>query len=374
MRLTLLSRDAPPMAGGIADHTGILANRLALAGDEVTLITRAGAGPIEGVEVWSHPDFDRVPSRALAAVLASTKPDAVLWAYNPFSFGRRGLARRAKALAPELRRHMPETRIVILAHELTYPRGVGGAKGRLWRGFQEEALRAVVSSSDAFIVTTPDRMGVAGAKTVCIPVGSNLPDVLVTAQIKADTRRKLGVPEDAFVVVHLGGVGPGRDIATGLDALIDLAPDVHLVLAGDTGPFDFHSSMEARVHAFGREEPEELAQDLAASDIYLHLDPVGPTPGRRTTLVAALQSGLPIIAFEGEQTDSRMVDAGCVRLVPPRDPAALALGIAEMRADASERARLGHNARALFEKEFAWSRITDQVRAVLTGSAADSDT
>lgn len=364
MRLTLLSRDAPPMAGGIADHTAILATNLARRGHAVTLVTREGAGTIEGVDVWTHPRFDAAPPRAIGEVIAATQPDSVLWAYNPFSFGARGLARRAPRIAASLKRQLPGTKMIVFAHELMYPKGVGGLKGWLWWHSQSKAFEAVLKASDAMIVTTPDRLPLAKDKGICIPVGSNLPDLDVPID-RIEIRASLGIQPDRYLVAHLGGVGPGRDLGTALDALHDL-PHVDLLLAGETGEMHIPVSLQDRIHIPGPQPPEDLARELRAADLYVHLDPVGPTPGRRTTLVAALQAGLPIVAFAGEQTDPRLGETGCVRLVPPRDAPALAAQIRELHQNPEEASLMGRNARALHDSEFDWGRITERVESVLS--------
>lgn len=359
MRLTLLSRDAPPHPGGIADHTAQLARHLALAGDVVTVMTRSEADPIEGCALWTHPGFDRMPPLALVDAIAASEPDALIWAYNPFSFGRRGLAFRAEAIAHELQR-LSGVRRVLLAHELAYPSGVHTLKGLLWNRAQEHALTRVLAASDAVIVTTPDRaaqLAERGIAATEIPVGSNLPDLGPPSPVAADP--------NPFVVAHLGGVGPGRDLATLIGAM-RAAADIRVLLAGDTGPLVLPADLDQRIDAPGREDPQTVAERLRAAHLYVHLDPVGPTPGRRTTLVAAMQAGLPIVAFDGDQTDQRLVDVGAVRLVPPGDPLALAGAIEALRADPAERARLGHAARGYHDDVFSWSRITDAVRRVCT--------
>lgn len=363
MRLTILSRDAPPVTGGIADHTAHLARALAARGHEVSLVTGVPADAIDGVHVLASEGFDRIAAGAIATEVASTLPEAVLWAYNPFSYGSRGLARRAIPLARALRSELPYARLVLFAHELWYPPG-RGAIGMVWRSAQRRAGRGVLRIVDAAIVTTDERaeeLDALGHHATMIPVGSNLPD------LPADpaARTRLPIPLDAFVVTHLGGVGPGRDLATGLDGFTRFRvgrADACLVLAGDTGPLP---RLPAGVTATGRRTGADLAVLLRASDIYLHLDPVGPTPGRRTTLVAALQAGLPVLAFDGEQTEAWF--RGNARLVKPGDPEALAAAMRELASDPDMRARLGQASRERYEADFTWTRISERVEAVCTG-------
>jgi glycosyltransferase involved in cell wall biosynthesis len=358
MRLTILSRDLPPHVGGIADHTANLAHWLARAGDTVTIVTRQGADEVEGCTVWTHEAFDTMPPHALVNAVLASEPEVVLWAYNPFSFGKKGLAFRAERIAGELAR-ASQVRRVLFAHELAYPGRTNGFTGAVWSLSQNHALKRVLSSVDEVIVTTPDRVAQMHERGVTaheIPVGSNLPDLGPTV-VRADPT--------PFVLCHMGGVGPGRDLETMLTAMRALPDDVRMLLLGDTGPFDQPDDLATRLEAPGRAEIDDLATQLHAADLYVHLDPVGPTPGRRTTLVAAMQAGMPIVAFEGEQTDDRMRTAA--RLVPVGEPTALAAAIGELRRDPAERERLGQAARELYEQVFSWPRITERVRSVCTG-------
>jgi glycosyltransferase involved in cell wall biosynthesis len=358
MRLAILSRDAPPTLGGIADHTARLAGSLALAGDEVTLVTRSPADGIPGVTVLSHPSFDKAPAKALAGRLIESDPEAIIWAYNPFSFGAKGLAGRGPRIARAVK-GASGARLIVLAHELWFPPGREGARGMLWRYSQRRAGLAVFRTADRVIVTTPDRVAELAAEDISavrIPVGSNLPD-----GVPPLPRSELGVPEDAFLLGHLGGLGPGHDLDLGLRA-INAVDQAHLLLLGDTGPLP---GLPDRVHTTGRIPADIAAGGLAACDAYLHLDHVGPTPGRRTALAAALQAGLPILGFDGEQTDRSLSDA--YLLAPEISDTSLEATIRTAMQQPDIRAACGIAAKAYFERELTWTRITQAIRSVCTG-------
>ncbi|MFP5225613.1 MAG: glycosyltransferase [Actinomycetota bacterium] len=358
MRLAILSRDAPPTPGGIADHTARLAGSLAIAGDEVTLVTRSPVDGVPGVTVLSHPGFDKAPAKTLAGRLIESDPEVIIWAYNPFSYGAKGLARKGPKIARAIK-GASTARLVVLAHELWFPPGREGARGMLWRLSQRKAGLDVFRTADRVIVTTPQRvaeLAAEGISAVRIPVGSNLPDGALPLP-----RTELGVPDDAFLLGHLGGLGPGHDLQVGLSA-IEGIQQAHLLLLGDTGPLP---ELPERVHTTGRVPADFAAGALAACDAYLHLDHVGPTPGRRTALAAALQAGLPIIAFDGEQTDTSLMDA--YLLSSEISDTALEATIRTAMEQPDIRAACAIAAKAYFDRELTWTRITEAVRSVCKG-------
>lgn len=81
-------------------------------------------------------------------------------------------------------------------------------------------------------------------------------------------------------------------------------------------------------------------------------------------LLEALASGTPVVA--ADNVGFRQVIRGDVpgRFVPARDPAQLAVGIAELLVDPAGAAALGLRGRAAVTAEFNWPRVTDQIEDI----------
>src|SRR5205085_7258586 len=80
--------------------------------------------------------------------------------------------------------------------------------------------------------------------------------------------------------------------------------------------------------------------------------------------VEAMAGGVPAIGCRGEGGPEEIAAAGGgIRLVPPRDPAALAVEIESLLRDPTRLADLGRQARETVEREFTWERCGEQTVA-----------
>jgi glycosyltransferase involved in cell wall biosynthesis len=120
-------------------------------------------------------------------------------------------------------------------------------------------------------------------------------------------------------------------------------------------------SSPLRVIRPGAVSLDELGDHLAAADIFVapFVDGVSM---RRTTVVAALQHGLPVVGTRGHLTDPSLADEqGSLHLSPPAEPATLAANVAELVGDEGARRRAGGCARELYRRRFAWNVIAERL-------------
>jgi glycosyltransferase involved in cell wall biosynthesis len=345
MRVTIVGRDFPPRPGGIADHTDRLATSLALLGHSVSVVCAPPADHRDAFDVYATVDED------LIMLVRTTRPEAIVWQYNPFSIGSRGMANGAGARAHALAAIAPLT---VFFHEMWFPWGRNGLRGLLWAIAQRRQGRAVLRACTHAIVTTPEREAQARRPVHRIPVGTNIDPV---TDSKPSARALLGIPAGAYVVAHLGGTGPGRDLVPVSEAVGTIGGLLYLV--GETGP---DRPTGDHVWAPGREDPERLSLALRAADVYVHADPVGASAGRRTSLVAALAHSLPVVAYAGPQCAPEL--AGVIIEVP-RDARDVAEALVRLRDDPGERLRSGLRNRQIFDEHFSWRRIAEDVEHVL---------
>lgn len=358
MRVALLSKEFPPRLSGIADHTDHLATELARRAHDVTVVC---ADPAEHRAPYTVRALTGWPEGVVDAVHA-VHPDVVVWQYNPFSAGRRGIPTHALRSARALSSVAP---VVAFLHELWFPWGRAGLRGLVWAVAQRAGTRAVLTASARWIVTTGSRARdlarIDASKVRQIPVGTNVLPVDAP-----DARAALGFAADAFVLAHLGGTGPGKDLRPVFDAVRSVRArgvDAHLLLAGDTGPIAIPPDLQAAVHRTGVVPREALSRALRAADAYVHADPIGPSAGRRTSLVAALAHALPVIAYRGPDAAAELVDGRNVVLVD-RDSGAVAGAIEALARDPGRTRQIGQAALETYRASFSWERIGDRVVAV----------
>jgi L-malate glycosyltransferase len=193
------------------------------------------------------------------------------------------------------------------------------------------------------------------------------------ADMRARVRLELDIPDDAVVVGTVARLDPVKDLHTLIRAVgqqgLQRAPVILLVI-GD-------GSERARLEASAREvgagssvrflgHREDARDLLAACDIYANSS---ISEGISLTILEAMAAGLPVIATRVGGTPE-IVDATCGRLVPSRDPDALARTLAALAADPILRQTLGREARARVEQHFTLDRMVGEYRDAYYAAAA----
>ena len=117
-------------------------------------------------------------------------------------------------------------------------------------------------------------------------------------------RRQMGIPEDAFVVGHLGRLAPEKNLEFLAEAVADFVgshPHAHFLVIG-SGPSEAamrdvfaQSGLEARLHVAGILKQQELADALHAMDLFAFAS-TSETQGM--VLTEAMAAGLPVVALD----------------------------------------------------------------------------
>jgi glycosyltransferase involved in cell wall biosynthesis len=197
--------------------------------------------------------------------------------------------------------------------------------------------------------------------------------VVPSADTRARVRRELGVADDAVVVGSIARLDPVKDLQTLICAVgqqgLQRAPMILFVI----GDGSERARLEASAREVGAESSvrflghREDARDLlAACDLYANSS---ISEGISLTILEAMAAGLPVVATRVGGTPE-IVDDTCGRLVPSRDPGALAGTLAVLAADAPLRQTLGREARARVEQRFTLDRMVREYRDAYYAAAA----
>ncbi|MER6982520.1 glycosyltransferase family 4 protein, partial [Streptomyces carpinensis] len=188
-----------------------------------------------------------------------------------------------------------------------------------------------------------EAMGVDPARIRLVP---NWSHVARPSRPRAETRARLGWPEDRLVVLHSGNMG----LKQGLEVLVEAArldPSADVVLMGD-------GNQRAALQERARDLPNlrflppaaeaEFPDVLAAADVLAVTQRASvldmSVPSKLTSYFAAGRPVIASVAAEGGTADEvRRSGAGV--LVPPEDPAALLKTLGELAADPEAAERLG---------------------------------
>jgi glycosyltransferase involved in cell wall biosynthesis len=200
-----------------------------------------------------------------------------------------------------------------------------------------------------------------------VPSGVPTAELRARAPGRAEARRALGLPADAFVVGALGRLVPvkGFDVlVAALPAVAAAVPSALVLLVGD-GPerAALHAQAAAcgvgrRLHVTGA--TAEIAHALAACDV---LAAPSRNEGMGRALVEAMALGVPVVAAAVGGIPAVVGDGEGGRLVPAGDAAALAEALVELGVDDGLRAKLAAAAPARAEA-FSAEAAAAAMRAV----------
>jgi phosphatidylinositol alpha 1,6-mannosyltransferase len=173
---------------------------------------------------------------------------------------------------------------------------------------------------------------------------------------RRDERLRAEIAPDGEVIVgYVGRLAAEKrvDLLTAIAGL----PGVRLAITGG-GPMEDALRAALPTATFlGMRHGEDLARIYASLDVFVH---TGPFETFGQTVQEAAASGLPVVApAAGGPLD--LVDDGATGyLVPPGDPAELALAVGRLAASPELRARLGEAARRRVLNR-TWSALTDEL-------------
>ncbi|HSU15217.1 glycosyltransferase family 4 protein [Longimicrobium sp.] len=374
----LVTGEYPPASGGVGEYTHALAH--ALAGEGCRVHVWAPAEPSAERRVEVHPAaFDGEGLRRMSAEMeAFPAPRTLLLQYAPQAFGRRGM--NAAFCRWALRRAEAGDDVRVMFHEpyvqfgIRRPqRNVLAAANRWMAMLLLRAARAAYMSTPAWERLlrpwAPRRLG----PMRWLPIPSTVPRVDDPEGV-AVLRARLGANRPGrHVVGHFGTYG--GMIAPLLEPalLAILAPPSTSValLLGDGGPAFAQRLIAAdpaladRVVAPGRLPHDRLSVHLQACDLAIQPYPDGAS-ARRTTVMAMLSHGVPVVTTQGRFTEPEW-RAAEIPLLPAGDASALASEALDLLDDAPRRRALGTAGRAFYERSFSMRRTLD---VLLWGSDA----
>ncbi|MEV4682637.1 glycosyltransferase [Streptomyces kurssanovii] len=139
--------------------------------------------------------------------------------------------------------------------------------------------------------------GVPGPRIHVVPNGIDAARFRFDASGRRATRRRLGVPADAYVVGGVGRLVPGKRFDVLIEAVAAL-PDVRLLLAGDGPERDALHALAVRLRAadrirlLGECDADGVAALLSAVDLFVS---ASREEAFGLAVVEALAAGLPVL-------------------------------------------------------------------------------
>jgi len=361
--------------GGPALHVAYLSSGLAQYGYETTLVAgdiASGEESMErvaeerGVEIVRlaglsrelSPFRDLASVWRLAAIIRRVRPDVI-----HTHTAKAGAVGRAAALLAGRRAVVVHT---FHGHVL---RGYFGTAGSLLFRAIETTLARV---TDRLVAVSPEvRDELVGlkvapaAKFEVIRLGIDLEPRVAFTGDRGEERRRLGIPEDKFVVGWFGRMTQVKrtdDLLTTLAGLRERGIDALLLLVGDGTD---RAALEQRAHDLGIARSclflgyqEDVARWYAICDAVVLTSANEGTP---VTIIEALAAARPVVSTNvGGVAD--VVEEGTTGfLVRPGDTHALAERLAVLARDPERARRMGEAGRELMLRRYAVSRLVADV-------------
>ncbi len=205
-----------------------------------------------------------------------------------------------------------------------------------------------------------------------IPSNLNAPDAAAAAAVRvrysADGRSLVGhlgtygsliAPLLSDVLKELGGqANPPRVLLLGSGAQVFAAAFLAT-----------HPDLTNTIHATGILSDSELAAHVAACDVMIQPYPDGIS-SRRTTAMAALALGVPVVTTNGKLSEDIWRESGAVLLADVGDYHAMAAHTRQVLQDPDARNHLREAGRGLYTRLFDLSRTIGALRFADHGKAA----
>jgi len=364
--LLLISPLFPPARGGLADHTKLLAQKLAPT-HQIQVLTEPGA---DSEFCYRLLPFERWHRRAeiLEAIRAS-KAKTILWQYVPHMYGRGGVN---FTIPNTLRSLAGEKRQIVLAHEVAAPlsplphRAFYAWSHRLqWQVIARHA-DAICLSTEAWLAHWNKKNSVAASKSVLLPSPSNIPVEAVASDHRLEWRRRCRWPDETRVILYFGSISPPKQFPWVLDAwrAARAKAPTALIVIGEK--IDLEVSAEERrfltLHSYL--SSSDVSRAMQAADL-VTLPFVDGASERRGSFMAALSHGAAVVTTIGEASGPSLRKSDAFAAVTSDRPDLFTAKVLELLDDAPHRDGLGARARATYERTYDWPHVINRLEALI---------
>jgi glycosyltransferase involved in cell wall biosynthesis len=411
MKVVFLTGEYPPMQGGIADHTAYLAQHLAPLGVKSSILISQRWQQTQTSKVFETSEvlplvFASLPNwgwrcwPGTVSFLKIHRPDVLHIQYQAAAFDLGGWV---NWLPWFLKKRGLATRIVTTFHDLRVPYVFPKAGAFRWK-----SMLALARYSDAVICTNREDLEqlsmvnsqwsiVNGQSPISpapplprssaplltlIPLGSNVEPQPPADFERVTWRKKYEADEKTLLLAYFGFLNEskgGEELIETLALLRQQGFDARLLLiGGDVGHADptniaYAQKVQALIDQYhladfvyrtGYTGLAEVSANLLAADTVVmpYRDGVS---FRRTTLIAALRHGCPVISTLPANPDliPEIRLGENMLLVPPPDVAALAKAAAQLADDPALRQKLTLGSKQLGDL-FDWGKIAQNTAAL----------
>jgi glycosyltransferase involved in cell wall biosynthesis len=374
----LITSEYPPQPGGVSDYTRSLAKGFANEGDRVHVWCPPASGAVNDAGVTVHRDLGRVSSQDLRKLSRELDqfpgPRQILVQWVPHGYGLRSMNVGFCLWLWE--RSRGGDRVDVMVHEASLGFGEGSWRQNIPALVHRLMTAILIRAATRIWISIPRwesrfRPYAFGRDVPFewLPIPSNIPVVEDPAGIRA--LRKRYAPDGQPLIGHFGTYGPlvGPALEAILLAQEHTSSAASMLLMG-AGSDEYQRALDrkrpeltGRIHATGALASEDVSRHLSACDLLVQpfLDGVS---SRRTSFMAGLSHGKPIVTNTGPATEPLWAGSGAVALVPNLEPGGFVAAMEQLFADENQRTRMADTARKLYQERFDLSHVIARLRQV----------
>jgi glycosyltransferase involved in cell wall biosynthesis len=304
---------------------------------------------------------------ALRLMAASWRGRWVLVQYTALAWSARGFPGKFERVLYTLAK--TGARIGVVYHDVEpYPgdRLVDHAR----RFVQVRTMRSALRFADVAIFTVPlEKISwIAGSPDNAhfIPVGPNLP--IAGSPLRAEQQNDTQCVAVFSVTGGEPGLSETRAIAAAIRHAAEKIGKFRLSVFGRNADSaeallrDALRGLSVEISVEGVLEESQLVERLTAADVLLFVR--GQISSRRSSAIAGIACGLPVIAYAGSETAPPITDAGVV-LVSQQNQDELNATLLRVLSDSAYRSALAAKSRAAFTAHFSWASIAARYASIL---------
>ena len=187
----------------------------------------------------------------------------------------------------------------------------------------------------------------------------------LTSRAEPELRKRLGIPENAFVFAALARLFPLKGYEDFIPLAMELAkelPNVHCLIIGngimtdDIKALIAKENLTDRFSFAGLVPPGEVCRYLALADVLVHFS---LREGLPRAAVQSLASGKPVIAYALDGTPEVVIPGKTGWLLSPSNLTDAKAAMREAVNDPSKTEALGKAGRELVSSRFGWKTMSD---------------
>ncbi len=262
-------------------------------------------------------------------------------------------------------------RIAVVYHDVE-PRAGKGLMDPLRKRAQLRVMRKAIDLADAAIFTVPmERLSWVrpqDTKAIFIPVGANFP---TAGEAVSRKRTASGSQLSVAVFGFTGGRAAWKEIGEIAEAVRFAGAWINPLKLVVLGRNSREAEAELRkklkgasidLQVLGVLSSENVVRSLSGCDVLLFVR--GAISTRRSSTIAGIACGLPVIAFEGPETAPPITEAG-VAFYSPKRKDDLGQVLLHVLQDEHFRASLAQQSWVAQQRYFSWTAIARQYAALL---------